>query len=251
MLKCIKIVFCYKPDRKICMSVIPGISNPYAGSFAIGLIYGLGVCTASCLPVIAGYIAGIGAGFRKGIKVTLIFNSGRILAYALIGALIGLLGGLITLVDPGVLSPFQIYSSIIFGAITIAIGLSLILKARKPQECTLQGSNAAATGKMGHYGFDFGAFTLGLSRGLIICPPLVSLLLLYALPFSNPVGTMTLAVLFGLGTTISPLLVLGGVTGWLLNKAPLFRKYISIAGGFVLIVLGIITMVSSLIQLPK
>ena len=231
------------------MSLIPEISNPYLGSFAIGLIYGLGVCTASCLPILAGYIAGVGAGFRRGVKVTLIFNSGRILAYALIGILIGLLSGLITLVAPGVLSPFQIYSSIIFGSITIAIGASILLKARKPHECNIQDVHIAARDKNKRFGFDFGAFTLGLSRGLIICPPLVSLLLLYALPFSSPVGTMTLAVLFGLGTTISPLLVLGGVTGWLLNKAPLFRKWISVAGAAVLIALGIVTIVSSVIQL--
>ena len=74
--------------------------------------------------------------------------------------------------------------------------------------------------------------------------------MVYALPFSNPLGSMTLAMLFGLGTTVSPILVLGGVTGWLLNKAPLFRKWISIAGGVMLIVLGIITIVSSMIQLP-
>ena len=231
------------------MSLIPEISNPYLGSFAIGLIYGVGVCTASCLPILAGYIAGVGAGFRRGFKVTLIFNSGRILAYALIGVLIGLLSGLITLVAPGVLSPFQIYSSIVFGSITIAIGASILLKARKPHECNLQEVNLTARDKNKRFDFDFGAFTLGLSRGLIICPPLVSLLLLYALPFSSPIGTMTLAVLFGLGTTISPLLVLGGVTGWLLNKAPLFRKWISVAGAAVLIALGIVTLVSSLIQL--
>jgi hypothetical protein len=58
-----------------------------------------------------------------------------------------------------------------------------------------------------------------------------------------------LAVLFGVGTTISPLLVLGGVTGWLLNKAPLFRKWISLAGGGILILLGAITIVNSAIQL--
>jgi sulfite exporter TauE/SafE len=230
------------------MSVIPEISNPYLGSFTIGLIYGLGVCTASCLPYIAGYVAGIGAGFKKGVRVTFFFNSGRILAYALIGVLIGLVSGLVTIVAPDALSPFQVYSSLIFGAVTVAIGVSILLKTRKPPECGLQNAKVAATRKLGRFGFDFGAFSLGLSRGLIICPPLISLLLLYALPFSNVIGTMTLAVLFGLGTTISPLLVLGGVTGWLLNKAPLFRKWISLAGGGILIVLGAITIVTSIIQ---
>ena len=231
------------------MSLIPEISNPYLGSFAIGLGYGLGVCTASCLPYVTSYVAGIGAGFRKGVKITLIFNLGRILAYALIGALIGVFSGIISLVAPDAISPFQVYSSLVFGAVTMIIGAHILLKARKPSECNIQGANIPLH-KTGRFGFDFGAFSLGLSRGLIICPPLISLLLIYALPFSGPLGSMTLAILFGLGTTISPLLVLGGVTGWLLNKAPLFRKWISIAGGIALILLGIVTLVSSLIQLP-
>jgi sulfite exporter TauE/SafE len=231
------------------MSVLPEISNPYLGSFAIGLVYGLGVCTASCLPYIAGYVAGTGAGFKTGVKITAFFNTGRILAYALIGALIGLVGGLMTEIAPTALSPFQVYSSFIFGILTIAIGVSILLKARKPQHCGIQDS-AVTQRRIDRFGFDIGAFTLGLSRGLVICPPLISLLLLYALPFSNPLGSMTIAVLFGIGTTISPLLVLGGVTGWLLNKAPLFRKWISLAGGGVLILLGVVTILTSLTQLP-
>jgi putative Mn2+ efflux pump MntP len=55
--------------------------------------------------------------------------------------------------------------------------------------------------------------------------------------------------LFGLGTTLSPILLLGGVTGWLLNKAPFFRRWISIAGSAILIVLGAITIINSIIQL--
>ena len=228
---------------------LPEISNPYFGAFTIGLFYGLVVCTSSCLPYLTSYIAGIGAGFRKGVKVTFIFNSGRILAYALIGALIGLFSGLITMAVPNTISPFQVYASFVFGIVTTAIGTSILLKARKPFECNIKGANMIAAEKTGRFGFDFGAFSLGLTRGLIICPPLITLLVVYALPFSNPVGSMTLAILFGLGTMLSPILVLGGVTGWLLNKAPLFRKWISIAGGVILIALGAVTIVTSVIQL--
>jgi cytochrome c-type biogenesis protein len=227
---------------------LPEISNPYVGSFTIGLFYGLVVCTASCLPFISSYIAGIGAGFRSGIKVTFIFNAGRILAYALIGALIGAFSGIITLVDPTAMSPFQMYASLVFGAVTVAIGIGILLKTRKPPECGLHGAELAPVGRVGRFGFDFGAFSLGLTRGLIVCPPLLSLLLLYALPFANPLGSVALAVLFGLGTTISPLLVLGGVTGWLFNKAPLLRKWIAFGGGAVLIALGIVTIVTSIMQ---
>ena len=90
------------------------------------------------------------------------------------------------------------------------------------------------------------AFTLGFSRGLIVCPPLV-LLLLYSIPFGAPIDSLAVAVLFGLGTAFSPLLLLGGVTGWLLNKAPLFRKWISIMGAGILIVLGIATIANAIL----
>jgi thiol:disulfide interchange protein DsbD len=234
-----------------CMSLIPEISNPYLGAFAGGLLYGLVVCTASCLPYIASYIAGIGAGFRKGIAVTVIFSSGRIAAYALIGAIVGLFSGLFRLfVSETAISPFQVYSSFAFGFVTIIIGISVLFKLRSPKcECTLQNSKSLmATGKKGRFGFDFGAFSLGLSRGLILCPPLIALLI-YSLPFASPLGGVGLAVLFGLGTALSPILFLGGVTGWLLNKAPLFRKWVSIAGAAILILLGIVTIINSLIQL--
>lgn len=233
------------------MSLIPEISNPYIGAFTGGLLYGLAVCTASCLPIVTSYIAGIGAGFSKGVKVTLIFSSGRVLAYALIGGLIGLFGGMFRLfVSDSAISPFQIYSSLAFGVVTIVIGVSIFMKTRKTCKCNAQDTKGMIiSGKAGKYGVDFGAFSLGLSRGLIVCPPLIALLI-YSIPFTNPLGSIGIALLFGIGTALSPILLLGGVTGWLLNKAPLFRKWISLAGGTILMVLGIITIVSSMIQLP-
>jgi thiol:disulfide interchange protein DsbD len=232
------------------MSLIPEISNPYVGAFTGGLLYGLAVCTASCLPIVTSYIAGIGAGFSKGIRVTLIFSSGRVLAYALIGGLIGLFGGLFRLfVADSTISPFQIYSSLAFGVVTVIIGASIFLKSRKPCECNDQDPKYIAnSGRASKFGVDFGAFSLGLSRGLILCPPLIALLV-YSLPFTNPLGSVGIALLFGLGTALSPILLLGGVTGWLFNKAPLFRKWISVVGAAVLIGLGIFTMIGSLIQI--
>jgi hypothetical protein len=50
-----------------------------------------------------------------------------------------------------------------------------------------------------------------------------------------------------LGTALSPILLLGGITGWLLSKAPLFRKWIAIGGAAILIVLGIGTLITAVI----
>ena len=231
------------------MSLIPTISNPYLGAFVGGVIYGLAVCTAACIPYLASYIAGIGAGFRKGVAVTMIFNSGRIVAYAIIGALVGLFSGLFRLALSNVaISPLQIYSSIAFSIVTMVIAASIFLKLRKPCDCPENSKAIVAQGKKRRFGFDFGAFTLGLSRGLVLCPPLVALLI-YSLPFSTPIGTVSLAVLFGLGTALSPMLLLGGVTGWLLTKAPLLRRWLAIGGAGVLMILGIIEFITAITKL--
>jgi thiol:disulfide interchange protein DsbD len=226
---------------------MPEIANPYFEAFAVGVLNGLVFCTSTCLPYIASYIAGIGADFRKGVLVTLIYNSGRITAYALVGGLIGILSGAFRLlIDETAIASFQEYSSYAFGIVTIAIGISILYKNRSPScECTPKdGEKLDAIGKRRR--FDVRAFSLGLSRGLVVCPPLLWLLL-YSVPFAAPLDSFAVAVLFGLGTALSPILLLGGVTGWLLSKAPLFRKWIAIGGSAILIVLGVGTLVTAVI----
>jgi sulfite exporter TauE/SafE len=228
------------------MSLLPGIPNPYVQAFAVGLLYGLVFCTASCLPYIASYIAGIGADFRKGVVATLVYNIGRVTAYALIGGLIGIFNGVFRfVVSESSISAFQQYSSYGFGVITIIIGISILLKSRSTTHDCNPEYNKHLGLKETVRRFDVRAFSLGFSRGLVVCPPL-ALLLLYSVPFAAPVDSFFVAVLFGLGTALSPMLLLGGVTGWLLNKAPLFRKWVSLAGGGMLIVLGAVTLVNTI-----
>ncbi len=221
------------------MSLVPGIPNPYLGAFVGGLFYGTLFCTASCLPYVASYIAGTGAGFRKGITITLLYNSGRVVAYALIGGAVGLLSSAFRMVvSEASLLPFQTYSSVAFGVVTIIIGAHILLKNKSPPcEGNLEKVNSPQTGKVAGR-IDLRAFSLGLSRGFVICTPLLALLVT-SVAFAAPFDSFLLAVLFGLGTALSPILVLGGATGWLLNKAPLFRRWISIAGAAILIVLGV------------
>jgi cytochrome c-type biogenesis protein len=228
------------------MSLLPEISNPYVAALVFGLSYGLVFCTSSCLPYVASYIAGIGAGFKKGIMVTFVYNSGRVMAYALIGGAIGLFK---LMMNSEFLSLFQRYSSLAFAIVTIAIGASILLKNKsEPQTCN--GCNPQNKADSGLHTttakFDLHAFSLGLSRGLIVCPPLLLLLVTYSAAFTTALDSIVLALLFGVGTALSPILLLGGVTGWLLTKAPLFRKWISILGGVLLIVLGLSALISAI-----
>ena len=228
------------------MSLLPSISNPYVQALAVGLLYGLIYCTSSCLPYIASYIAGIGADFRKGVIVTLVYNGGRLTAYALIGCLIGIFNEVFRFaVNESLLVAFQQYSSYGFGIVTIIIGITVLSKNwRIPRDCSAECNKSPELNKTVRR-FDVRAFSLGFSRGFIICPPL-AFLLLYSVPFATPIDSFFVAVLFGLGTALSPMLLLSGVTGWLLNKAPLFRKWLSIAGGGILVVLGLLTLISTI-----
>jgi sulfite exporter TauE/SafE len=216
------------------MTVLEQISNPYLGSLVFGLLYGLTFCASSCLPYIISYIAGIGAGFKQGVIVTTIYNSGRIVAYAIIGTIVGLISAT---VSEDFFSSYQQYSAVAFSAITVLIGVSILMKKQNSTcDCKEQ--------KPDRYGFakltnriDLRAFFMGFSRGFILCPPLV-FLLVYAATFGQ-ISPTVMAVLFGVGTAMSPVLILGGATGWLLKKAPMFTKWLSKIGGITLVVMGL------------
>jgi sulfite exporter TauE/SafE len=167
----------------------------------------------------------------------------------LIGVLIGVFSSVFRLVvDESSLAAFQQYSSYAFGIVTMVIGITILLKSRaNPHDCSPECMKSQDVKKTGR--FDVRAFSLGFSRGLIVCPPL-ALLLLYSIPFATPIDSFAVAILFGLGTALSPMLLLGGVTGWLLNKAPLFRKWLSLAGGGALIVLGVLAIITAIFFQP-
>jgi sulfite exporter TauE/SafE len=218
------------------MSLVPGITSPYLGAFVGGLFYGSVFCTASCIPCIASYIAGTGARFRRSIGFTLVYDGGRVTAYALIGVAVGILSGAFRmLANENSLLPFQTCSSIAFGIVTIVIGVTVLF--RKQPSC-----NHSLEQKAGFHGgqlksrFDVGGFSLGLSRGLLICTPLV-VLFVTSIAFAAPVDSFFFAILLGIGTALSPILLLGSVTGWLSSEAPLFRKWISIVAADILILL--------------
>jgi len=72
-------------------------------------------------------------------------------------------------------------------------------------------------------------FSSGLSRGWVVYLPLI-VLLLYSVISMALIDRFTLIVLFGLGTTLSPILLLCVVGDCFLNKAPLFKKWMPISG---------------------
>jgi sulfite exporter TauE/SafE len=225
------------------MTLLPEIPNPYIASFALGLLYGSTFCASACLPYILSYIASIGAGFRKGVIVTSIYNSGRVTAYALIGGLTGILK---LLVSDAFLFSYQKYALFAFGIVVVIISINILRKNRSSScVCSVEESKKLGLKKLNER-FDIHAFSMGLTKGLIVCPPLLGLLV-YSITSSAPIDSFILPVLFGLGTALSPLLLLSGVTGWLLNKAPLFSRWISRIGAAILLLLGLNMLLTAII----
>jgi len=217
------------------MALPAEIANSYLATFTLGLIYGSTLCTSECLPYVTSYIAGIGADFRKGVTATFIYNSGRVTAYAILGALAGTSK---LFINNSLLLPYQKYTLLAFGIVSLIVGIGILLKGEYSSKAC-NGKNCNPLGLWRLTGrFETSAFIMGLSKGLVVCPPLLALLL-SSLAFSTPIDSFILTFLFGLGTALSPLLILGGVTGWLLNKAPLLSRWISRIGALILMLLGI------------
>jgi sulfite exporter TauE/SafE len=221
---------------------LPQTANPYLASLLLGLFYGLTLCTSVCLPYVISYIAGIKAGFRRGVMVTSVYNLGRVTAYAMLGGLIAVFK---IYVSDAFFAAYQQYSLIAFGIVIIVVGLSILLRRESSScGCGKEKERSVKFSKKLIQKFDIRAFLMGFTRGLLICPPLAALLL-YSATFLAPIDSVIVATFFGFGTALSPLLLLGGTTGWLLNKAPLLSGWISKIGAGILVLLGFAMLLSA------
>jgi hypothetical protein len=151
------------------MSLVPGIASPYLGAYVGRVFYCSMFYTASCFLYLAGYIAGIGSGFRKSIAIKFTCNAVKITAYSLISGAIGVLSVAFKMfLSEASLLPFHEYSSIAFGIVTIAIGANMLFRKKSPLRYhKLEKQGDVGGGKLSKR-FDIGAFSLGLSRGLAI-----------------------------------------------------------------------------------
>jgi len=215
--------------------ILPSVTNPYLGAFFLGLTYGLTYCTFACAPYLVAYIGGAQKGLVRGIHATLIFGLGRITTYALLGGLAGILGGLLYSYD------LKRYAGIAFGVVIIVIGIGIFVKRRSLTCGNMDRDKLWPVSRHLPHNIDVGAFAMGTALGLMPCAPLVAVLLYSAALFS-PLQSAVLASLFGLGTMVSPLLLVGGLSGWLSglirDETPDYRGWMSGICGGILILMG-------------
>lgn len=206
-------------------------ANPYAGVFFAGLFYGMTVCGFSCLPYLGTYIMGTQEGFGKGLKAVLIFSLSKIVTYTFIGALCGYIGSVI----PDKINPEHIL--LITGGIIFLIGIIVILKPHR--SCPQSGRNI--TQRRSFQKSYLHLIIMGVGISLMPCLPLTAVLLYSSTTHSIFAGGL-IALVFSIGTSISPLYLFGGAAGWFSKKIklkiPQHSRLLQRLNGGVLALLG-------------
>ncbi|MBN2097613.1 MAG: sulfite exporter TauE/SafE family protein [Candidatus Omnitrophica bacterium] len=205
----------------------------YIDVFVAGVTLGWGPCLYFCAPILLPYIAGAQKDWLAGLKISLAFSLARILPYTILSIISATLGQYL------IRRFYQGFEGLIIyfavgGLITLLGIIILIGKSAQFHSC-LPFKKIAAKGVKE-------MFLLGLIVGLAPCIPLLGVLAYIAVYAEHFWQGALLGVLFGLGTLVSPLILLGplaGETARLLFKKPLVYKIFSRICGLFLLYLGI------------
>lgn len=191
----------------------------------LGITVGFTACTASCLPFMGSWVMSRNLGLKGGFIDAGLFSSGKIAAYATLGALAGLMGEiLIHYLRSGM-------GNILIGVASILAGLWLIRNLhKKHRSCGLKNAH------------NMHPFFLGYSLSFIPCAPLAALLAACAAAGSFGLG-MAYGFVFGLGAAITPLFIilplLGKLGQEIRNKNPWIKHWLVWLGSTVLVAIGI------------
>jgi cytochrome c biogenesis protein CcdA len=167
--------------------------------FAAGILFGLGPCSLTAIPLVIGFVGGYAGGDRrKAFLYSLFFALGLALTLAALGVTAVLMGKLFGKVGPG----WYIFLAIL----ALAMGLNLL---------GVYEINFAPGNIKGSYRGIVGAFLLGLLFGVVLAPcatpVLVILLALVAMKGQALYGALLLLT-FGVGKSII-VVVAGTFTG--------------------------------------
>jgi sulfite exporter TauE/SafE len=191
-------------------------------AITLGFLYGIGPCTLSCAPLVVPLIMATAKNSKHGIWLSLVFSFGRVLSYMFLGALTGFLGYIL----------IQLISKKILGIFLILLGVLLFFKIQN--KCILK-SKIRITGSSIALG-------TGFVYGLAPCQPLIALMGLTATSSSAFTGLL-MGLAFGIGTIVSPIIVLGFFSGWFAKQKE-FKEIIPYVSGIFLIVIGLIYILS-------
>lgn len=167
----------------------------FLGIWLLGLSVGLTACTAACLPFMSTWVIGQGRGGLSAFKDTLGFALGKVGAYALLGMMAGLAGEVIvdSLAGPA--------GHIAIGASSLIAALWLLTLSAKKTSCG-----------QSHMRHRVPPFFMGFALSFTPCAPLSALL--FASAYSGDLWLgFSYGAIFGLGSTLTPLLIIMPAVG--------------------------------------
>lgn len=214
---------------------------------ALGLGLGCGTsCGSITTPLLTSFLMSKQSNAKEGIKVTTIFILGKIITYLSLGILSSLVGQVI-ISEKG--SLLGINSTVFFNIFCIIIGIYLGYKGvqglmfvnKKCSGCS--GTCSTTKSKIMNYNKNSTIilFFGGVLYALTPCTPLLIMLGMTA--NVSIAYALVLMLVFSVANSISPLFVIGGISGYFSNKMwkeiPKFANVISILSGGVFLYIGI------------
>ncbi|MEZ5307087.1 MAG: sulfite exporter TauE/SafE family protein [Pyrinomonadaceae bacterium] len=177
--------------------------------FALGLVSSLH-CISMCGPIVVSYSIPLGGEtYKKQTAAHLAYNAGRIITYAFLGAVTGLIGNTVGFI--GSLAGYENVAAIFAGVLMVVAGIVMLdlipskgLQKFNPLKYTARflkplGSRISSK-TIG------GKFTLGLMLGFLPCG-LIYAVLLKAMSTGSAVSGALTMISFGLGTVASLLAI--------------------------------------------
>lgn len=198
--------------------------------FILGFTFGIGPCLVSCGPLLFCYIAGTHKCIARSAWAYLIFSFSRILVYLVLGFFIFRLQELAQHLFGAWGRYFFLFGGIFISVIGIlmAIGQENKFCHRLKKIFINQDTKTLVL--------------FGLILGFLPCAPLVSVLSYVALIARNWADSLLYSLFFGLGTAVSPLLLLvifGAIFPKFMVKFKKFMRYFNYFCAAIVIILGI------------
>lgn len=202
--------------------------------FVLGLSFGSGPCLVSCGPLLISYIAATKRNALRAIFVYILFSLARISVYVILSLLVFFLGRFAVENLTAVLSK---YIFIVGGIFIGILGVFVAWGQRwESYFCRLIHKHILVQDKKS-------VFILGLIIGLLPCLPLITILSYIGLISKSWSDSLLYSLSFGLGTFVSPLILLVMLTGLIpklfLDKQEAYSRYFNLVCGVIMIILGL------------
>jgi len=210
--------------------------------FLAGVILGNGPCLFICIPLVLPYIAGLpqpgsdGPFWKAGLKLGIIFSSFRLLAYSILGFAFASFYKYVF----GIIGSNGLYLGLILGILVTVTGLFYLVSIN--QRFTLSNPLCGFLRARITQRPKFNMALFGLLVGFSPCPPLLAILTYIAATSKEPFWGLLAGFSFGLGTLFTPLIPLGAVSGFIVDKirkSRVFLLVIRALSGAILVYFGL------------